>query len=166
MISNYRRFFVVLLLLSLLFAGGCRAFRGEDFPHHVARFYVETSEAYPESHRGEVTLPYSEATITINPKVQLGEWDIDRVEVFEAELGDAVAVYLMPDAARDIQMLSYNNRGRRLVLLVNDIPVGAKMMNRGIEDGVIVMYLEYPDEELEELADYITRTSEVARRRL
>ncbi len=156
----------VVLLLAILGSSGCRSMRGRDFPHHVARFFIETSERFPESHRNEITLPYSEANIIIDPRVQIGEWDIHHVDVFEAELGKAIAVHLMPDAARDVRMLSYNNQGRRLVLMVNGYPVGAKQINRGIENGVIFMYLEQPDEDLEELADYITRTSELARRRL
>ncbi len=164
--SVFRILTTGILLVAILAGTGCRSMRDGNFPHHVARFYIETSERFPEAHREEVTLPYSETTIVIDPRSQLAEWDIDRVEVYDAELGKAVAFVLTPEAARDIRMLSYNNRGRRLVLKLNGVPVGAKRIYRGIENGVIYMYLEQPDEDLEEIADYITRTSEVARRRL
>ncbi len=164
--SDIRNLLVVTILAGLVLLSGCRTFRGEDFPSHVARFYVETSEAYPERFRVPVTLPYSEATIQIDPNIQIAEFDIENVEVFEAELGPAVAFRLSSDAARDFRMLTYNNQGRRLVLLVNELPVGAMMIRRGIEDGVISMYLEYPDEDLDELVEYINKTSAEARRRL
>lgn len=161
------RFYLVLsILLCLAVLSGCRTFSRDDFPRQVARFYVETSEMYPERFRVAVTLPYSESTIQIDPRVQIAEWDIDDVRVFETELGFAMAFFLTTDAARDIQMLTYSNRGRRLVLVVNEVPVGAKMIDRGIEDGIVRMYLEVPDEELEDLAINITKTSELAQRRL
>lgn len=160
------RFLLFVLLAGFVLFPGCRSFRGQDFPYHVARFYVETSEIYPEQYRVPVTLPYSEETIQIDPRIQIGEFDIVKTEVFEAELGKAVGFTLTPEAARDVRMLTYNNQGRRLVLLVNEVPMGARLIQRGIEDGVIRMYLEVPDDDLEELAEYIEKTSEEARRRL
>lgn len=163
---NVKSIGLLFFLTGIVMLWGCRSFRGEDFPYHVARFYVETSEIYPEQFRTPVTLPYSEETIQIDPNIKIAEFDIVGTDVFEAELGMAIAFFLSPEAARDVRMLTYNNQGRRLVLVVNEAPVGAKMITEGIEDGAIRMYLEYPDEDLEELADYIARTSEVARRRL
>ena len=161
-----RLFFVLSLLLCLVVVTGCRSFRRDDFPRQVARFYVETSERYPERFRVPVTLPYSEATIQIDPRIRIAEWDLVMVDVFEAELGPALAFTLTSDAARDVRILTYNNQGRRMVLLVNEVPVGAKLISRGIEDGVIRMYLEVPDEDLEDLATNIVKTSALVRRRI
>ena len=163
---RFRFYLVLSVLLCLAALSGCRTFQRDDFPRQVARLYVETSEMYPERFRTSVTLPYSESTIQIDPRVQIAEWDIDDVQVFEAELGPAIALFLTTDAARDIRMLTYSNRGRRLVLLVNEVPVGAKMIDRGIEDGIVSLYLEVPDEELEDLATNIKKTSELVRRRM
>lgn len=166
MIFKFRLLLILSILAGTVFVSGCRTFRGDDFPYHVARFYMETSEIYPERYSQAVMLPYTETVINIDPRARIGEWDIARVDVFEAELGDAVAFHLVRDAVRDLQMMSYNNQGRRIVLTVNDRVVGAQRIHRGIDNGVITMYLEVPDEKLEELAEYITKTSEAARRRM
>ncbi len=163
---RFRFYLVLSVFLCLAALSGCRTFQRDDFPRQVARFYVETSEMYPERFRASVTLPYSESTIQIDPSVQIAEWDINDVQVFEAELGPAIAFILTTDAARDIRMLTYSNQGRRLVLVVNEVPVGAKMIDRGIEDGIVSLYLEVPDEELEDLATNIKKTSELVRRRM
>ena len=49
--------------------------------------------------------------------------------------------------------------GRRLVLTLNDEPVGARRIEQAMNDGTILVFVERPDADLPALVERIKRTS-------
>ncbi len=129
----------------------------------VARFFIETRGA--EGGR-RVTLPQSEIVISIDPKPVVMEFDITDAEVAEVPLGRCLLFRLTTAAARDLYRLTGTAQGSRLVLALNDHVFGARKIDRPMDDGVILVFVEMPDGELPGVVDRLKRTSEEVRRKL
>lgn len=149
---------LLVLLLGSLALQGCRtpAETPADYAPLVARFFLEarSSEvAVP------VTLPRSGVSVGVSPKPVLVEYDVVNAEVAQVELGRCLMVQLTPAAARDLYRLSVSAVGRRLVLALNDEPIGARRIEGAMADGVVLIFLEVPDERLPDIVERLKRTS-------
>ncbi|HEY0946058.1 MAG TPA: hypothetical protein VGD81_12355 [Opitutaceae bacterium] len=147
-------------------AGGCRSSAKRDYTPTLARFMIEARE----SEAGEaVTLPQSGVQITVLRKPVVAEFDIVNVEVAQVALGQCLLFQLTSSAARDLYRLTGSNQGRRLVLMLDGAPVGARRIDGAWSDGTILVFAEVPDSELGALVTSLKRTSadiqkEVSRR--
>ncbi|HVU25266.1 MAG TPA: hypothetical protein VHE13_14150 [Opitutus sp.] len=143
------------LLLSLLVAVGCATRASRDYTPALARFFLEA----PSGDGAAATLPVSGVRIAIAPKPVITEFDVVNVEVAQVELGKCLMFQLTPAAARDLYRLTGSNQGRRLVLAVDGEPVGARLIDRPLENGTIFTFVERPDAELPALVARLKRTS-------
>lgn len=155
-----RRILAIILLLALALAG-CRTRTASEAPTAVARFLIET-----DSERGAVgvTLPVSGVQIRAAPKPVITEYDIAGVAEAKVDLGRCVLFQLSPAAARDLYRLTATNIGRRLVLLVNGGALGARVIDRPIEGGMLFIFLEVPDEALPDMVKELNHTSKILQR--
>lgn len=149
------RLFVALL--ALLVVSGCQS-KGPspmDEPL-VARFFMEVRPGTPGM---TVQLPVSRTLVNINPKPVLSEYDIANVEFTKVDLGWCLFFQFTPTAARDLHRLTSANLGGRLVLTLNDTPVGARQIDQVIADGRLLTFVELPSEDLPPIAERLKRTS-------
>ncbi len=148
---------VLILLLGCL-AAGCRttAEKPADYEPLVARLFLE---ARSDEVAVPVTLPQSGVAIALAPKPVLVEYDIVNAEVAQVELGRCLMLQLTPAAARDLYRLSVGAQGRRLVLALNDQPLGARRIEAAMSDGVVLIFVEVPDDRLPEMVERLKRTS-------
>lgn len=152
-----RLLFVVVALWGL---AGCQTRPERDFAPAVARFVLESDTARAT----ELVLPVSGVKLRVMPKPVFSEFDLVNVEEAQVELGRCLLFQLSPAAARDLYRLSAANQGRRLVLLLDGRAIGARVMERPLEDGVILTFVELPDAELPALVERLKRTTEEIRR--
>lgn len=127
----------------------------------MARFFVE---ARAEEAAQAVTLPQSGVTIAVSPRPIVAEFDITSVAVARVDLGLCLWFQLTPAAARDLYRLTGQAQGRRLVLLVDGRPLGARRLQGPLADGVVAMFVELPDEQLPTLAAALTNASAALQR--
>ncbi len=144
------------LLLALLYLAGCQSTKQPDSQPLVARFYLEVR---PGETGVPVQLPRSGVSITVNAKAVFAEYDIRNAEVARVDLGVCLLLQLTPAAARDLYRLSVAQLGRRLVLLLNDAPLGVRLIEQAMPDGVILVFVEIPDPELATLVARLKHTS-------
>ena len=147
---------VLLLLSGLILFSGCQSTRPPEPPPLVARFYLE---ARPGEAGVPVQLPVSGVNLTVGAKPVFSEYDLVNAEVAHVELGSCLLVQLTPAAARDLYRLSVASLGRRLVLFLNDAPLGARRLEQAMPDGTILVFVERPDAELPGLVERLKRTS-------
>lgn len=149
--------FRLLLLPVLLLLNGCQT--PEPSPLNqplVARFYME---ARPGTPGVAVQLPVSKVALNINPKPVLVEYDIANVEFAKVNLGWCLYFQFNSAAARDLYRLSAANLGGRLVLTLNDTPIGARRLDQAIADGGLLIFVELPNEELPPITERLKRTT-------
>lgn len=140
---------------------GCHAPAPSEPPPLVARFFLE---AKANETGLPVALPVSGVGVTVAAKPVFSEYDVLKAEVAEVELGRCLWVQLKPAAARDLYRMSVGARDRRLVLALNEEFVGARRIEGAMGEGVILIFLEKPDEELPGLVNRMNHTSaEIAR---
>ena len=77
----------------------------------------------------------------------------------EVELGRCLMFKLTPAAARDLYRLSVQSQGRRLVLVVNGAPLGARRIERPFDDGTVLIFAEINDTELPALVGNMRKSS-------
>lgn len=154
----HRKTLLFGLLLTAVLLGGCRT-NDSDFRPHVTRLYLEESNHLPASHIMDMVLPISGSHITVQSRPVYAEWDIAQAAQFETEFGPAIILLLNSQAAKDFYRTSITNQGRRLVLTINGVPLGAHYIDRPIEDGRVAFFLELPDEDLPEVVKAIQQTS-------
>ena len=81
------------------------------------------------------------------------------MQLAHADLGDFLVFSLTQDASRDVYRLTGNNQGKRLVLFINDKPVGARMIDRAFNTGAIAIFVAIPDDLLPALVKNLNATS-------
>ena len=153
--------FPFFCVLGLLFAAGCQSPPPPDYSPTLARFFLEN----PSGAVG-MRLPQSGVQLAVAPKPVLTEFDFVDVAVAQVELGRCLMFQLTPAAARDLYRLSVPNQGRRLVLVVNGVPLGARRIDRPLDDGAVLVFAEVADEALLSLANNLRKTSAELQRTL
>ncbi|MDQ8205436.1 hypothetical protein [Pelagicoccus sp. SDUM812003] len=143
------------LLLSLL--AGCQTGRIDPAELTRARFFLEKADG--DAYSAIVTLPLSQVKIPVEGDAILSEFDYLAIDLAELELGNCLSFTLKPAAARAFYRISVANQGKRLVLVVDGQPIGARRIDGPVSDGRIYIFLEVPDETLEELAADLKKTN-------
>lgn len=150
---------LIALLCGLVLLSGCQT--TEPLPPEqqlIARFLLELRPGKPGV---RIQLPVSKVVLTVSPKPVLVESDITNVEVAKVDLGWCLYFQFSDATARDLYRLSAGNVGGRLVLTLNGTPVGARMLDQGISEGGLYIFLELPNEELPSIAERLKRTAAV-----
>lgn len=151
--------FALVLALTLGFAlAGCGT---SDTPRGykptLARFYLESADASGQA----VTLPKSGVQISLNQQPVITEGDIVNVELVQVDLGKCLMFKLTSSAARDLYRLTGSHQGRRLVLLLDGSPTGARRIDVPLANGEILLFAEVADEALPRLVQEL-KTSATA----
>lgn len=142
----HTRALLPLLLGTLLLAAACQSTPGA--PLRVVRVYLEAGPAVPGNDRPVAVLPESGSEVRLLERPVLGPEDFLRVETVRVDLGLAAAFVLNPRGARTLYRLTVDNLGDRLVFLDNGRPVGARVIDGPIRDGILYTFLEVPDAEV------------------
>ncbi|HEY1107189.1 MAG TPA: hypothetical protein VGE76_01110 [Opitutaceae bacterium] len=146
----------LLLFVGIALAGCASKNEKRDYTPSVARFLLEAGGGTAGM---AVTLPQSGVVVPVTPKPVFNEGDIVGVELVQVELGKALMFQLNGSAARDLYRLTGSHQGRRLVLSLNDVALGARRIDGAIPDGVIFIFVEVPDEELPKLVENLKKTT-------
>ncbi len=147
----------ILWAVLLLGSSGCQSTRPATSDGTVwARFHLESA---PDVAGLPLALPQSGSRIAVNPKPVITEGDVVNVELVQVDLGKCLMFQLTTSAARDFYRLSGTHQGRRLVLVVNDVAVGARRIDGAMADGVVYIFVELPDDELPQLAARLKKSS-------
>ncbi|MDR1789978.1 MAG: hypothetical protein LBR12_06550 [Opitutaceae bacterium] len=156
-----RRLFLTLLAALPPALAGCSVFGKKkrwDEGLTVARFLVEARQGDLAS---RVRLPVSGTVIGLEARAVLTELDITDVALAEGELGPLLVFSLTPGAARDFYRFTVQNGGRRLVLFVDTLPLGARLIDKPVQDGAVMIY---PEMERRAAADLAQKLRESAAR--
>lgn len=148
--------FITTLAVLLALAGCNSSTKKKNYEQTMARFLVEASEGDAFA---TVTLPVSGVQIAVNNRPAVTEFDFTAVELAQSDLGKFLVFHLTPEAGRDVYRLTGTNQGRRLVLFVNGLPIGARMIDRPFNTGTIAVFAAVPEDTLPELVKNLNATS-------
>jgi hypothetical protein len=155
------RFAMSLMVAAVL--GACQSSRmSGDFKPTMARFHLEANDGEGKT----VTLPQSGVTARINAQPIISEGDIIDVDLVQVDLGKCLMFKLTPSASRDFYRMSVTHNGRRLVLMLDQIALGARRIDGAITDGTIYVFVEMADEHLPALVSDLKRSAFAVQREL
>ena len=157
----------LFLAIALLWNSGCQTSpRDEDFIPMFVNFHLEATENERRGRTETLNFPDRGLELEVNRQAVFTPYDIRDVELIETRDGPAFAFYLNQDATRDfMRNLRERDRDRHLVAVISSElaqirPIfGAAPIRRSFSGGVIYMYLEFPNEEAENLAFHLSRTA-------
>lgn len=145
-----------VLFLTLFGVAGCQAPSAapRDYTPVVARFFLEESGQQAT----RIMLPRSGVNLAIGAQPVFAETDLANVELMQVDLGQCLMFQLTPSSARDLYRLSASNQGRRLVLVLNGEPIGARRIDGPLADGNILVFVELADSTLPALVTNMKKT--------
>lgn len=152
----------VTALTGLSVLAGCQSPEKVDYTPTLARLYLEL----PDKPALTATLPQSGVKIGIGAKPVFTEGDIVNAELMQVELGKCLALQFTPAATRDLYRVTGASQGRRLVLFLNNTPMGARRIDGPFADGTILVFVEVPDADLPTLVTNLKKTSAAVQRGL
>jgi hypothetical protein len=153
--------FLVVVVAAML--GGCQSSKKPlDYTPMQARFFLEA----PHADGMPVTLPQSGVRVAVNGMPVITEGDIINVELVQVDLGKCLLFQLTPSASRDFYRLSVSHQGKRLVVIVNGEPLGARRIDGPITNGALFVFIERPEGELPLLVDNLKKSSVAVQREL
>jgi hypothetical protein len=158
-----RRFALGLALGVAMLAGCQSADSAKEKPTLLPRFFLEAGTDVAGT---PLVLPHSGVNIRVNSKPVITEGDVLDAELVQVDLGKCLMFRLTPSALRDFYRLSGSHQGRRLVLVVNDNPLGARRIDGAIADGVIFIFVEMNDELLPEFVAKLKQSAAATQKEL
>jgi hypothetical protein len=152
----------LLLVLMLVGMVGCQSTKNAKVQPLAPRFYLE--QQYQSAKRAEtVTLPRSGVSVVIDNIPVLVESDFVAVDLMRVELGFCVRFTLKRLAARSLYQISVQDRGSRLVLVLDGQAMGVRVIDEVFADGYLFTFLEVSDEALPGLVESMRAAIEKAR---
>lgn len=144
-VSGLLSVFVVFAFL------GCR--QEEDVENmRVPRLMLESRGVdYGNMTGSTLTLPVSGTVVRVLKDPVVNEFEIINVEMVKVDLGLAMLVETTDKGGRELYRKTVTNKGGRIVLTVNDNPIGARRIDRAISDAKFYTFVEVDDDELGQL---------------
>lgn len=143
---------MVLGAIAVLFSlSGCRQHRGVIDDAAVPRLHLEARGGFGSARVVPVEMPASGSSFGVVSEPLVNEFEITNIELVRVELGMALMFQLNEAGARKLYRASVSNRGSRVVLMVSGAPVGARVLDVPIQDGIFFTFTELPDRALEQL---------------
>lgn len=141
-----------LLPVFALFLSGCNKDKIAVENLRVPRLMAETRGVQYGALGGDVVqLPVSGTRIALQKEPVVNEFDIINVELVKVDMGLALLVQTNERGARALYRGTVTNMGGRIVLTVNNNPIGARRVDAAIQDGNFYTFTEISDEEIGQL---------------
>ena len=155
--------FAVVIAAAALGLAGCQSTKKPlDYTPMQARFFLEA----PHADGMPITLPQSGVRVAVNGMPVITEGDIMNVELVQVDLGQCLLFQLTPSASRDFYRLSVSHQGKRVVVIVNGEPLGARRIDGPISNGALFVFIERPEAELPLLVSNLKKSAVAIQREI
>lgn len=135
------RWFLVTALFGLLLFTGCASRKPPSIP---VQFYVEVN--YPTEENQNYTAKQLLSRIGANPVIVGSE--ILAVDLVRVDAGMCLLFQLNTQASFRLYNITAQNLGKRLILVINDEPIGVRHIDEIISNGRLFTFVDIPDNEL------------------
>jgi hypothetical protein len=141
-----RLFFAVSCILLV----GCATSHHTQKPTKTVCFYVEASEIQSDIIRpGVARMPLSGYSFLFYPEPVLSAYLLSDISVIEAELGPCLCFQFNLEGTQALQNLTTAHQGQRLLLFVEDEPLGFVYITEPVRDGRLFIFIEAEDKQVQ-----------------
>jgi hypothetical protein len=138
-----KHFLLCILALGLW---GCQHTRPSD--KYALRLHWEDKPTRQARATREVVLPQSHLVYVVDAQPALWEGDFMNAELLQVEEGLCVLLQCNAAGSRELYRQTAANQGGRLVLFINERPLGARSVEYPLSDGNLILFVEIPDSEM------------------
>ena len=157
-------------LLAVALLAGCGALRGlqggfeKPIVDTTVRIYEQSDSALPAENIQTVELPRLGLKLTISPFPTLTERDVQSAELYNTSGGKAVFLRFDPHGEIVLDEMTTRTRGQYVVVMVNNHPVSAWLVDQRIINGQFLVEGEFTDEEAQKIVDDLNKLSKANKR--
>ena len=149
--------FAQIFLIALV--TGC----ADKAPTHTLRFFEQSVGGLPESHSQPVTIRNTGQQLFIDPVAMLTERDVYLAAVQNTPAGAAVLVRFDAHGANMLAEMTTRLRGQSMVIMINNRPVAAVLVDRPNVTGQFTLLGDFTDAEAQALVDSLNKTANRSR---
>jgi hypothetical protein len=124
----------------------------------IPEFFIESQGGVRLSQPIYVTLPVSRSQFEVFPSPIIRANEIIGVAKAKVDLGFCLAFQLDRRGAMRFQGISADNVGSNMILMISKRALGVRLIDGVISDGRIYIFVEYPDDELDDLIDELQKS--------
>jgi hypothetical protein len=130
------------------------------------RFFLSQGQSggFDGSRSMQVPLPGKNNAMVVGARPVLTEFDFRGVKVVEVEMGRALMFGTTASGRYKLMRLTTPNIGKRLLLVVDGEPIGVRVIDGSLQDGILFTFVFAEDEEIFTLAERIDRAIRQANR--
>ena len=139
------------LILAVAVVTGCAT------PTHTLRFHEEVPGNLPASRVRHVLLPQTGQRLAINPYPSISERDVDAAHLKVTNAGTAVWIRFDMHGAVELSEMTTRLRGQSFVVLVDEKPVAAVLVERAIQNGQFLLLGDLTDAAAKELVESLNK---------
>ena len=121
--------------------------------------YEEADSALPAEIVQSVIIPRTGLRMTISPSPALSEQDVQSAELYKTAGGKAIFLRFDPYGEMALDELTTRSRDRYLVVMINNHPVSAWLVNQRIINGQFLVEGDFTDEEAKKIVDNLNKLS-------
>ena len=148
----------VCLCVAALCAG-CGALQSFQKPKidTTVRFYEQSDSALPAENLQTAVIPGTGLKLAISPFPTLTEKDIQSAELYNTAGGKAIFVRFDPHGEIVLDEMTTRTRGQYVVVMVDDHPVSAWLVDQRIINGQFLIEGQFTDEEAKKIVDDLNK---------
>jgi preprotein translocase subunit SecD len=154
----------MLCSLAVVLLAGCAALHSlkgvqEAHADTTVRLYEQSDSALPAENMQKVVIPRTDLKLTINPFPTLTERDVQSAELYNTAGGKAIFLRFDPHGEIVLDEMTTRTRGQYVVVMINNHPVSAWLVDQRIINGQFLVEGEFTDEEAQKVVDDLNKLS-------
>jgi preprotein translocase subunit SecD len=149
--------------LAAVLLAGCGTLAGFQKPmvDTTVRIYEQSDSALPAENIQTVVLPRSDLKLAISPFPTLTEKDVQSAEVYNTAGGKAVFLRFDPHGEIVLDEMTTRTKGQYIVVMINNHPVSAWLVDQRIINGQFLIEGEFTDEEAQKIVDDLNKLAKI-----
>jgi preprotein translocase subunit SecD len=137
---------------------GCALFHKKP-EEATVRIYEEANAALPAENRQTVAIPATGLKLSISPFPTLTELDVQSAELFDTAGGKGIFLRFDPHGTIVLDEMTTRTRGQYIVVLINNRPVSAWLVDQRILTGQFLVEGDFTDEDAKKIVDDLNEQS-------
>jgi uncharacterized protein YceK len=147
----------ILMVVGILVLAGCKTPSTHIAPKPSAKaitidIYVEDQRPHSSGHKpGLAKMPHSDLSFPFHSVPTIGTQHVVALDVLDSELGPCLYLQMDEQGTQQLFQITRHYPERRLLLFIDDEPAGFMVIQQPIEDGVLLVFTEATDDQLNDL---------------
>jgi preprotein translocase subunit SecD len=149
--------------MAMALGAGCSVFQslGQPKIDTTVRIYEEANSGLPAENMQTAIIPSAGLRLPINSFPTLTEKDVASAELYNTAGGKAIFLRFDPHGEIALDEMTTRTRGRYVVVMINNHPVSAWLVDQRIMNGQFLIEGQFTDEEAQKIVDDLNKLAKL-----